>query len=86
MIIEFLLYIQYDIYYMKNKKHIHIFILLAIIFIITYIILAAKPLAKEYHFSPEWKKSISSPTVKNIKVIKPFFFIQELSVYSSTVL
>lgn len=59
---------------MKNKKHIHIFILLAIIFIITYIILAAKPLAKEYHFTPEWKKSISNPTVKNFIPDETIYF------------
>ncbi len=53
-------------YNMKTKKHIHIFILLAIIFIIIYIILAAKPLGKEYHFSPEWRKSVSTPTVKTV--------------------
>ena len=51
---------------MKQKRHIPLFILIAIIFIITYIILAAKPLAKEYNFTPEWKKSISNPTVKVI--------------------
>ena len=38
---------------MKTKNHIGIYILLAFIFIILYIFLAAKPLGKEYHFSPE---------------------------------
>lgn len=46
---------------MKTKNHIGIYILLAFLFIILYIILAAKPLGKEYHFSPEWKKSITGP-------------------------
>ncbi len=46
---------------MKTKNHIGIYILLAFIFIILYIFLAAKPLGKEYHFSPEWKKSITVP-------------------------
>lgn len=45
---------------MKTKKHIGAFILIAFLFIILYIVLAAKPLGKEYHFSPEWKKSITS--------------------------
>ena len=44
---------------MKTKKHIGAFILIAFLFIILYIVLAAKPLGKEYHFSPEWKKSIT---------------------------
>lgn len=44
---------------MKTKKHSHIYILLAIFFIIIYIILAAKPLGKEYHFTPQWRKSIA---------------------------
>lgn len=51
---------------MKSKNHIHLFIFFAIIFIIIYIILAARPLNKEYNFTPEWKKSISGPAVKNI--------------------
>ena len=50
---------------MKTKNHIGIYILLAFIFIILYIFLAAKPLGKEYHFSPEWKKSIMNPAVQS---------------------
>ncbi len=50
---------------MKTKNHVHLYILLAFFFIIIYIILAAKPLGKEYHFTPQWRKSIASPTVKN---------------------
>ena len=49
---------------MKTKNHIGISILLAFIFIILYIFLAAKPLGKEYNFSPEWKKSITVPANK----------------------
>lgn len=49
---------------MKTKNHIGIYILLAFIFIILYIFLAAKPLGKEYHFSPEWKKNIMNPAVQ----------------------
>ena len=51
---------------MKTKKHIHIYILLAIFFIIIYTIFAAKPLGKEYHFTPEWRKNISTPTIKTV--------------------
>lgn len=64
-IVDFYPFIQYYVYNMKTKKHTHIYILLAIFFIIIYIILAAKPLGKEYHFTPEWRKSISIPTVKS---------------------
>lgn len=51
---------------MKTKKHIHIYILLAFFFIIIYIILAARPLGKEYQFSPEWRKNIATPAVKTV--------------------
>ena len=64
--VEILRFIQYYVFNMKTKKHIHVFILLAIFFIVIYIILAAKPLGKEYHFTPEWRKSISTPTVQNV--------------------
>ncbi len=65
-IIEFLHFIQYYVYNMKTKKHIHIYIFLAILFLIIYIFLAVKPLGKEYQFTPQWRKSIASPTVKNV--------------------
>lgn len=51
---------------MKTKKHIGLYILLAFIFILLYIFLAAKPLGKEYHFTPEWKKSILTPAVPKV--------------------
>ena len=51
---------------MKHKSHVHLFILFAILFLITYIILAARPLAKEYQFTPEWKKNISTVSTKSI--------------------
>ena len=51
---------------MKTKKHTSIYIFLALIFIIIYIIMAAKPLGKEYQFTPEWRKSIASPTLKSV--------------------
>ncbi|MBO7582672.1 MAG: WD40 repeat domain-containing protein [Treponema sp.] len=46
---------------MKTKKHTHIYIFLVFLFIIIYIILAVKPLGKEYHFTPEWRKNITTP-------------------------
>lgn len=52
---------------MKTKSHLGIFIIIAFIFILLYIFLAAKPLGKEYQFSPEWKKSISTPAYQGDK-------------------
>ena len=52
--------------YMKTKNHIGIYILLAVLFILGYVFLAAKPLGKEYHFTPEWKKSISVPPAETV--------------------
>lgn len=51
---------------MKTKNHIGISIFIALLFMILYIFLAARPLGKEYHFSPEWKKSIAIPEVKAV--------------------
>ena len=59
---------------MKTKKHIHIYILLAFFFIIIYIILAAKPLGKEYHFTPQWRKSVASPTVNSSSSAQQIYF------------
>ena len=30
--------------------------------------MAAKPLGKEYHFTPEWRKSIATPTIQSVPV------------------
>lgn len=51
---------------MKNKKTIRISILIAIFFTILYLLLAAKPLAKEYQYTPVWNISTSNPVVKQI--------------------
>lgn len=59
---------------MKTKKHIHIYILLAIFFLIIYIILAAKPLGEEYHFTPQWRKSVASPTVNSSSSAQQIYF------------
>ncbi|MBR5401767.1 MAG: WD40 repeat domain-containing protein [Treponema sp.] len=60
---------------MKTKRHIGVFVLIAFLFIVLYICLAARPLGKEYHFTPEWKKSITLPPVqKDFKDSKPVFF------------
>ncbi len=60
---------------MKTKKHIGLYILLTLLFLIGYIFLAAKPLGKEYHFTPEWKRSITVPPVqKNLTQEKPIYF------------
>ena len=51
---------------MKTKKHTHIYIFLSFLFIIVYIILAARPLGKEYQFTPQWRKSIASSSPKSL--------------------
>ncbi|MBO4534243.1 MAG: hypothetical protein J5726_11200 [Treponema sp.] len=58
---------------MKTKKHIGLYILLAFFFILLYTFLAAKPLGKEYHFTPEWKKSIATPPVQK-SITNPIYF------------
>ncbi len=58
---------------MKTKNHVGLYILIAILFIILYTFLATKPLGKEYHFTPEWKKSISAPPVQKTGE-KPIYF------------
>lgn len=49
---------------MKTAKRIRVFILLGAIFIILYLFFAAKPLAKEYQFTPVWNANISFPIQK----------------------
>ena len=48
---------------MKTKKHVGLVIFLIIFFSIIYIILATKPLNKEYSFTPVWKISTSNPVL-----------------------
>lgn len=48
---------------MKTKKHVGLAIFLLIFFSIIYIIFAAKPLNKEYSFTPVWKISTSNPVL-----------------------
>lgn len=50
---------------MKNKINTPLFTFFAILFVILYVFLAAKPLSKEYQFTPAWKISTSNPTVSN---------------------
>jgi len=51
---------------MKKKSFVSLFVFIAILFTILYIILSAKPLAKEYQFSPEWIISASNPSIKSV--------------------
>ncbi|MCQ2575514.1 MAG: PQQ-like beta-propeller repeat protein [Treponema sp.] len=51
---------------MKSKKYIPLVIILTFIFILIYVILAVKPLGKDYKYNPEWKININNPTIKNI--------------------
>lgn len=55
---------------MKNKQHVGLIVFLSFLFIILYVFLSAKPLAKEYQFIPQWTISTSNPTVKDISSIK----------------
>ena len=48
---------------MKAKKHIGLAIFLIIVISIIYIILAAKPLDKEYSFTPVWNISTANPVL-----------------------
>ncbi len=48
---------------MKQKKHIGLALFLLIFISIIYIILAAKPLNKEYSFTPVWKISTANPVI-----------------------
>ncbi len=55
---------------MKTKKHIGLALFLILLISIIYIILAAKPLNKEYSFTPVWKISTANP-VTNENASKP---------------
>ncbi|MCR4742165.1 MAG: hypothetical protein K5866_04750 [Treponema sp.] len=59
---------------MKSKNNTSIYVTIAIIFIIAFIFLAAKPLAKEYNFEPCWNVSISNPTVKDVGDKKTMYY------------
>lgn len=48
---------------MKTKKTLPIVITLTILFSILYLIFGAKPLSKEFQFTPEWKISITNPVI-----------------------
>lgn len=59
---------------MKTKKHIGLAFFLIILISIIYIILAAKPLNKEYSFTPVWKISTANPvTNENASKQKSYF-------------
>lgn len=49
---------------MKTKAPSSIYIIITAIFTVLYIFLAAKPLNKEYHFTPEWLVSTANPSIK----------------------
>ncbi len=70
---------------MKTKKHVGLAIFLLIFFSIIYIILAAKPLNKEYSFTPVWKISTSNPvlSLNNTKPQSYFHLGQTLGYFDS---
>lgn len=49
---------------MKSKKTAPLIAFLIIFLTLIYIILAARPLGKEFQFTPEWKINISSPVIQ----------------------
>lgn len=59
---------------MKTKKRISIYIAISIIFTITYLLFAAKPLANEYQFIPQWKISTLTPVTKNAGDYEKMYF------------
>ncbi|MCR5063753.1 MAG: WD40 repeat domain-containing protein [Treponema sp.] len=60
---------------MKKKIALIPFILVALFFTILYIILAAKPLQKDYQFTPVWKISTANPAVVGVQDIsKQYYF------------
>ncbi len=70
---------------MKQKKHIGLAIFLLIFFSIIYILLAAKPLNKEYSFTPVWKISTANPVIskKSEKPQSYFHLGQTLGYFDS---
>ena len=61
---------------MKSKKIAPLIIFLIIFFTLIYIILAAKPLGKEFQFTPEWKISVSAPAIDENKESKPTIYFK----------
>ena len=59
---------------MKTKNVIRISIVAAILFSIIYILFAAKPLAVEYQFNPNWKINTSNPVVNTSVNNKNLFY------------
>ncbi|MCQ2582442.1 MAG: WD40 repeat domain-containing protein [Treponema sp.] len=69
---------------MKTKKSISVTIFtIATVFSFLYLIFAAKPLAKEYHYTPEWVLNLSSPVTDNISPSeeKTFFNLGQTAGY-----
>lgn len=53
-------------YIMKTKRIIRFSIIIALLFTVLYLLIAAKPLSKEYQYTPVWKISTSNPVVKQV--------------------
>lgn len=49
--------------FMNSKKHFSGYIIFAAVFCLLYILLAIKPLGKEYQFEPEWKIDVTNPAL-----------------------
>ena len=60
---------------MKQKKHVGLGIFLLILFSVIYILLAAKPLNKEYSFTPVWKISTANAVIKENRQKSQSYFL-----------
>ncbi len=60
---------------MKQKKHIGLALFLILFISIIYIILAVKPLNKEYAFTPVWKISTANPVISSASKAHSYFHL-----------
>lgn len=58
-----------------KKKNFGLPVIISIIFILLYVIFAAKPLAKEYQITPEWKISTSNPLISQSDKKQMYFHL-----------
>ena len=60
---------------MKTKKNTSIYIVIAVVFVVLYLLFAVKPLAKEYHYNPVWKIYTSNQIISDDASQKFYFKI-----------
>ena len=64
-----------------KKNKIYIPVTFTIIFIILYILFAAKPLAKEYSVTPQWKINTSNPVIQKSTYSPKYFHLGQTAGY-----